>query len=91
MRHMALSPKPHSSEWFTALEAIDPAQALQTRIILRNADREDVCSLCGDDPAKEYKRIGGNIPVNAVATIRLCLDCKGMRSQQGEQYAPLNL
>ena len=90
MWRMALHPKPHSPEWFAALEAFDPRQAIQTRTILQRTGRSDVCSVCGDDPAKDYKRVGGGIPVNAVATIRLCIDCRNIRSMQGEQYSALN-
>jgi len=87
---MALYPKPHSAEWFTALQAFNPQQAAATRQILESSGREDVCSVCGDDPAPELKIVGEAMPANAVASIRLCDDCRNMRgSMYGETYEPL--
>lgn len=91
MWRMALYPKPHSPEWFAALEAFNPVQAQKTRAVLELVGREDVCSVCGDEPANDYKLIGEEIPDDAVGSIRLCDDCKRIRSQQyGEQYAALD-
>jgi len=39
--------KPHSPEWFAALEKVNPTQAAQTTQILSLAGRDDVCSICG--------------------------------------------
>jgi hypothetical protein len=87
---MALYPKPHSAEWFTALQGFNPQQAAATRQVLKSAGREDVCSVCGDDPASELKIFGDKLPANAVASIRLCDDCRRLRgSMHGENYEPL--
>lgn len=86
---MALYPKPHSKEWFTALEAFNPRQAAMTRIAISKAGRDDVCSICGDDPATDYKFVDATIPKNAVATLRLCDDCRQIRLRDGEKFAPL--
>ncbi len=81
-------PKPHSQEWFTALEAFNPAQASHTLTIVEAAGREDVCSICGDFPAEELKIIGNAAP--PLASIRLCPDCRAIRSSmQGERYESL--
>ncbi|HXP23761.1 MAG TPA: hypothetical protein VN807_06450 [Candidatus Sulfotelmatobacter sp.] len=86
---MALYLKPHSPEWFAALEAFEPAQALATRRILEFAGQADVCSVCGDDPARDYKLVGASFPENAVATIRLCDDCLNIRTgTMSERYEP---
>ncbi|WP_439408580.1 YiiX/YebB-like N1pC/P60 family cysteine hydrolase [Bradyrhizobium sp. DASA03076] len=44
---------PHTSEWFATLHQWDPVQAAQTKFVVDAAGREDVCSICGDDPADE--------------------------------------
>ena len=88
--HMALYPEPHSPEWFSALDAFDPAQAAHTRQILKSAGRKDVCSVCGDDPAEDLKIVREKLPVNAVASIRLCGHCRKIRgAMHGESYEPL--
>lgn len=88
---MPLYPEPHSEEWFSALEAIDPIQAAQTRQILKSAGRNDVCGVCGDAPATDLRLVTKGLPENALASIRLCDDCRKMRgSMYGETYAPLS-
>jgi len=73
---MALYTEPHSPEWFSALDSFLPAQAAHTRQILKAAGRKDVCSICGDDPAEDFKIVEENLAANAVASIRLCADCR---------------
>lgn len=70
---------PHSSEWFLALERCNPVQAAHTRSIIKQADSRDVCSICGDVPAKDYRLVGHAIQEGAVTTLRLCDDCWGIR------------
>ena len=87
---MPLYPRPHSPEWFRALDASNPTQAAHTRQIIASAGRDDVCSVCGDDPAEDYKVIGSSFSAKAVASIRLCGDCREIRIEMhGEQFAPL--
>jgi len=79
--------KPNSPEWLEALEAFNPIQAVATKQIIKSAGSEEVCSICGDDEAKDYKIIANAIPKDAVATIRLCDDCLKIRgSMHGESY-----
>lgn len=87
---MPIYPEPHSPEWFKALDAFDPQQAAHTRQILRLAGRADVCGVCGDDPATDYKLTGKQLHPDGVATQRLCDDCRTIRQKQfGETYRPL--
>jgi hypothetical protein len=73
-----------------ALDSFDPAQAAHTRQIIKSAGRKDVCSICGDDPAEDFRIVRENLPVSAVASIRLCGDCRNMRgAMYGESYEPL--
>lgn len=84
-------PTPNSPEWLAALDAFNPVQAGFTRQILKSADRNDVCSICGDDPAQDFKLVDEELPINAVASIRLCEDCRRVRREMhGEKYEPLN-
>jgi hypothetical protein len=83
-----LFPKPHSPEWFAALEAFNPQQAAHTQQIVKLAGSSDVCSVCGDDPASAYKLTAPNMPAKAVGTIKLCADCLKLRSAAGESFAP---
>jgi hypothetical protein len=86
---MPFFPKPHTPEWLTALEAFDPRQAAHTRQVIARAKSADVCSVCGDDPSSEYKATMANLPAKAVATIRLCDDCRQIRSTAGESFVAL--
>jgi hypothetical protein len=70
---------PHSTEWFAALERYNPAQAAHTHLIVESERRLDVCSICGDTPAKDYRLVGHALPADAVRTLRLCNDCWGIR------------
>jgi hypothetical protein len=87
---MPLYPKPHSPDWFRALEAFNPAQAATIKQIVDLAGRVDVCSMCGDDPANDYQLVGEHLERDAVATVRLCDDCRLLReSMYAEKFVPL--
>jgi hypothetical protein len=81
---------PHSREWFAALEAINPQQAAHTRQIIANAGKEAVCTVCGDEPASDYRITTPNQAIDAVVSIRLCKDCRAIREMQGESFQPLD-
>jgi hypothetical protein len=81
--------KPHSPEWFAALKKVNPNQAAQTKQILSLAGRDDVCSICGDVPATDYRLAGAQPTSGSVATLRLCKDCIGIRRTKfGEDFVP---
>ena len=82
---------PHTTEWFKALEAVDRRQADTTRQIIQMAGGSDVCSICGDSPAKDYRIIGVKFQANIDATMRLCDECRELRhNMHGESFAPLS-
>jgi hypothetical protein len=84
--------KPHSPEWFSALDASNPTQAAHTRQILKAAGRTDVCSVCGDHHADDYAAMVENLPSGVVTSIRLCSDCRTMRElMDGHRYEPLGI
>ena len=56
------------------MEKINPPQAKITRTAIQSAGgREDVCSICGEEPAPEYLWKDAPTIVN---TMRLCDDCR---------------
>jgi hypothetical protein len=73
--------KPHTPEWFRALEATDPGKAEITKMAIEFAGNPDVCSICGDSPADDYELIDLNMAANAVATIRLCEVCFSIKTE----------
>jgi hypothetical protein len=82
--------KPHTNEWFKAVNSINPAQAAMTKQIIGHAGKAEVCSVCGDEPASDYKVSGALFSPTIGATIRLCDDCRSIRQMtEGESYAPL--
>jgi hypothetical protein len=71
---------PHTPEWFAALSGWNQHQAAMTRMILDQSESDAVCSVCGDDPTKDYRLVGPGIPYGVVCTLRLCNDCWGIRA-----------
>ncbi|VIO70474.1 hypothetical protein CI1B_31280 [Bradyrhizobium ivorense] len=80
---------PHTSEWFATLHQWDPVQAAQTKFVVDDAGREDVCSICGDDPADDYRLAKPFRPAGTTGTLRLCDDCLEIRRAMGEPYEKL--
>ena len=68
---------PHTTEWFAALSVWDPTQAAMTRQAINMAGSLEVCSVCGDDPAQDYRLpriIGCPSPIGRPAVSTPC-DC----------------
>ncbi len=87
---MSLYLKPHTAEWFAALEKVAPRQAEHTRQIVRLAGREDVCSICGDVESADYKVASEQSLPGVIDTLRLCSDCVKIRKEtEGEVFHPL--
>ena len=83
---------PHSPEWFRAMESFDPIKAAITRMAIEAAGSLDVCSICGDSPARDYKLVDKYMQKNAVATIRLCDDCLRIKKKvHMEVFVPFNM
>lgn len=80
-RDSAVILMPHAPEWFAALDAWNPQQAAHTRSILRQSESHSVCSVCGDEPARDYRLLGPSIPSDVICTLRLCNDCWHIRSE----------
>lgn len=70
--------RPHTPEWFASLREWDPKQAAMTEAAVRTAGSADVCSVCADDPARDYALL--TMPTVGPGTLRLCEDCFDIRS-----------
>jgi hypothetical protein len=80
---------PHTEAWFSALEACKPRHAAHTKLIVEIAGKDEVCSVCGDEPAADYKLDAQDLDATAVASIRLCETCRKIRELGGRVYQPL--
>lgn len=80
---------PHTPEWFASMEVWDPVKAVQTRYVISDASRDDVCSVCGDDPAADYRLEKMFRPPGGPDTLRLCEDCVVIRKNMGDPFEPL--
>ena len=76
--------RPHTAQWFAALEPWDPHQAGFTRSVIETAGSSEVCSICGDYPASVYRLGESDRPPYGVDTFRLCRDCFGTRTDTGQ-------
>lgn len=81
--------RPHTPEWFAALEIWDPPTAAMSRIAVESVGSLDVCSVCGDEPASDFRLVLRQRPANGPDTLRLCDDCLKIRSQNGESFVRL--
>jgi hypothetical protein len=70
--------RPHTPEWFASLREWDPKQAAMTEAAIQTAGGSDVCSVCADDPARDYALV--SMPAAGPGTLRLCDDCFRIRS-----------
>ena len=77
---MAAYPSPHSAERFAVLDAFNSVQVVHTRKTVKSVGCADVWSVCGDGPAKDFKIAAKSLPAEAVASIRLRDECRGIRS-----------
>jgi hypothetical protein len=81
--------RPHTTEWFAALELWDPAQAAMTRLAIEVAGSAAICSICADDPTRDYRLVESGRPAYGVDTLRLCDDCLKIRAGMGERFSLL--
>ena len=83
--------KPHSKAWFKKLEKLNPAQAAQTKHLISLAGTDSICSICGDDPAQDYKVERKKAIPDMILTFKLCSDCLDIhRTMYGEKLVPLS-
>lgn len=82
--------KPHTAEWFKVLETVNPPQAAHTKHILSLADRDAVCSICGDESNRDYKLVNEEAAHGPVSTMRLCDACLDIRrTVYNENFVPV--
>lgn len=70
--------RPHTSEWFALLREWNPKQAAMAEAAIQTAGSSGVCSVCADDPARDY--VLERMPAAGPGTLRLCDDCFRLRS-----------
>jgi hypothetical protein len=70
--------RPHTPEWFSSLREWNPKQAAMTEAAIRATGSSDVCSVCADDPVRDYALV--SMPAAGPGTLRLCDDCFRIRS-----------
>lgn len=46
--------RPHTPEWFASLREWEPRQSAMTEAAIQAAGSLDVCSVCADDPVRDY-------------------------------------
>jgi hypothetical protein len=80
----------HSEEWFAVLSKQNPHQARMTRMFMEFGGSREVCTFCGDSPARDHRYIGDSVQPATVLTCKLCDDCPAIRMMQfDEEYSPL--
>jgi len=62
-----------------------------TQKIVEHAGKASVCSICGDEPARDYRLEEAQRPVGGVDTLRLCDDCWEIRRRSGESSILLDV
>jgi hypothetical protein len=70
--------RPHTPEWFASLREWNPKQAAMTEAAIKATGSSDVCSVCADDPVRDYALV--SIPAAGPGTLRPCDDCFRIRS-----------
>ncbi|WP_217363510.1 hypothetical protein [Duganella dendranthematis] len=70
--------RPHTPEWFTSLREWNPKQAAMSEAAITAAGSLNVCSVCADDPARDYAMV--RMPAAGPGTLKLCEDCFKLRS-----------
>jgi hypothetical protein len=82
---------PYSPEWFAAMRLCDPVKAAQTKFDVEDTGREEVRSICGDDPARDNRLEKSLLPAGGADTPRLCEDCLDIRRAMGEPFEAIYL
>lgn len=73
--NMARLLKPHTEEWFIAMERVNPTQAKVTRMIVETAGTSEVCSLCGIPADSDFEKPDKTFLDGSPMTFRLCRFC----------------
>jgi hypothetical protein len=77
--HITRPLKPHSREWFKALESSSPPQAKHAAQVIKLMGSDNVCSICGNEESADYLIKGVEFALGVAATVRLCEHCKDLR------------
>lgn len=82
--------EPHSDMWFSIVDRVEPMLGMLARNAIEQENSKEVCSSCGDEPARDYRIINSAEAMPGVPALRLCDDCYGIRLRKGEKLELLN-
>ena len=80
---------PHSDHWFSIVDRVEPNLGILARRSIMQEKNLNVCSSCGD-PAFDYRITNSAEVMPGVPSLRLCVDCVGIRRDFGEILVPLD-
>ncbi|WP_194456388.1 YiiX/YebB-like N1pC/P60 family cysteine hydrolase [Bradyrhizobium sp. CCBAU 53421] len=83
--------EPHTEYWWSLIDRVEPKLAVLSRHAVSVEGRTDICSTCGDDPAKPYRVVNGAEHMPGVPSLRLCDDCLEIRRGMGHVLMPFLL
>lgn len=79
---------PHTKLRFSIVDRVEPRLGMIARMNIEASGTAACCSSCGD-PADDFQIVNGAEAMPGVPSVRLCLDCAGIRSGNGEILAPI--
>lgn len=79
---------PHTKLWFSIVDRVEPRLGVIARMNIEASGTAACCSSCGD-PADDFLIVNGAEAMPGVPSLRLCPDCAGIRSGNGEILAPI--
>lgn len=82
--------EPHSESWFAIVDRVEPMLGLMARASIEATGSLEVCSSCGDTPAKDLRIVNEADAMPGVPSLRLCGDCAGIRRGWGELLEPVD-
>ncbi len=81
---------PHTEEWFAVLSRQNPQQAQMSRMFIELGGSREICTFCGESPARDHRCIADSVQPDTVLTCKLCNGCRGIRKTMfDEEYSPL--
>ena len=88
LRHHMEQIEPHSPYWHSMVDRVEPNLAARSRHAVDAEGHSDVCSSCGDQPAKDYRVLNGAQAMPGVPSLRLCEDCHQIRQEMNTDLLP---
>lgn len=80
--------EPHSAYWYSIIDRVEPRLAALSRIVVDAEGSVDVCSSCGDQPARPYRLANSAETMPGVPSLRLCDECVEIRRDMNNVLVP---